>query len=48
MKTQAIKEIVSITGINIVQLYGNETPEYCQNIPFPIIKALSIEAKLTY
>ena len=40
-----IKEIVSITGINIVQLHGDETPEYCQNIPFPIIKALSIESE---
>lgn len=40
---QEIHTIVNETGINIIQLHGNETPEFCNNIPYPIIKALSIE-----
>lgn len=39
---EIVKEIVSITGINLVQLHGDESPEYCRSIPFPTIKAFSI------
>ena len=28
-----------------VQLHGNETPEFCRAIPYPIIKAFSIESE---
>jgi phosphoribosylanthranilate isomerase len=38
-----IEEVVSKTGIDVVQLHGNETPEFCRTIPYPIIKAFSIE-----
>ena len=27
----------------MVQLHGNETPEFCRAIPYPMIKAFSIE-----
>ncbi|WP_394232423.1 N-(5'-phosphoribosyl)anthranilate isomerase [Niallia oryzisoli] len=39
-----IEEIVSETGIDTVQLHGHETPEFCESIPYPIIKAFSIES----
>ncbi|WP_338452158.1 phosphoribosylanthranilate isomerase [Niallia oryzisoli] len=41
---EEIEKIVSETGIDTVQLHGNETPEFCQSIPYPIIKAFSIES----
>src|SRR3954469_2363257 len=41
---ERIEEIVSETGIDYVQLHGNETPEFCRAVPYPIIKAFSIES----
>lgn len=38
-----IETIVQETGINFVQLHGNEPPDFCQKISLPTIKALSIE-----
>src|SRR3954469_18183602 len=38
------EEVVSETGIHYVQLHGSETPEFCRSIPYPIIKAFSIES----
>lgn len=38
-----IEEVVRGTGINMIQLHGEETPEFCASIPFPVIKAFSIE-----
>ncbi len=43
---ERIDEVVSATGINMVQLHGEETPEFCHTIPYPIIKAFSIESVL--
>ena len=40
---ERIDEVVSRTGIDIVQLHGNETPEFCREVPYPMIKAFSIE-----
>jgi phosphoribosylanthranilate isomerase len=42
---ELIHEIVETTGIDYVQLHGNETPEFCHSIPYPVIKALSIQSK---
>ncbi|MBB6446357.1 phosphoribosylanthranilate isomerase [Bacillus benzoevorans] len=39
-----IEEVVSTAGINIVQLHGEETPEFCASISYPVIKAFSIES----
>ncbi len=37
-----IKEIVEFCSLNLVQLHGNETPEYCRQFPVSIlIKAFS-------
>ncbi|MCQ6274224.1 phosphoribosylanthranilate isomerase [Bacillus sp. V3B] len=41
---ERIEEVVSETGIDYVQLHGKETPEFCRSIPYPIIKAFSIES----
>ena len=41
---ETIDEVVSITGINVVQLHGDETPEFCESLPYPVIKAFSIES----
>lgn len=41
---ERIEEVVSETGIDYVQLHGNETPEFCRSLPYPIIKAFSIES----
>ncbi|WP_282171912.1 phosphoribosylanthranilate isomerase [Cytobacillus firmus] len=37
-----IEEIASISGINVIQLHGDETPEFCSSFSLPVIKALSI------
>ena len=42
---EMIDEIVETTGIDIVQLHGNETPEFCRSVPYPVIKAFSIESE---
>jgi phosphoribosylanthranilate isomerase len=39
-----VEEVVSTTGIDIVQLHGGETPDFCHSIPYPTIKAFSIES----
>jgi len=30
-------------GIDTVQLHGKESPDYCSRVPFPVIKAFSVE-----
>jgi indole-3-glycerol phosphate synthase/phosphoribosylanthranilate isomerase/anthranilate synthase/indole-3-glycerol phosphate synthase/phosphoribosylanthranilate isomerase len=37
-----INETAEEAGIQFVQLHGNETPEFCQRIHRPVIKALSL------
>lgn len=37
-----VNRIVKETGIDLVQLHGNESPEYCSLIEYPIIKAVHI------
>lgn len=41
-----INNIVEEVGLDIVQLHGNETPEFCQLIQRPVIKALHIGAEV--
>jgi indole-3-glycerol phosphate synthase/phosphoribosylanthranilate isomerase len=40
-----INEVVEQAGLHFVQLHGNETPEFCQRIQRPVIKALPIRTK---
>lgn len=42
---EMIDEVAATTGINCVQLHGSETPEFCASLPYPVIKAFSIECR---
>ena len=35
-------KIAALSGIDTVQLHGDETPEMCATIPLPVIKSFSI------
>ncbi len=37
-----INEVADLIGLQFVQLHGNETPDFCQSIRRPIIKALPL------
>jgi phosphoribosylanthranilate isomerase len=40
---QAVKEVVSFCGLHLIQLHGDESPEYCAQFPkFSLIKAVSL------
>ncbi|GCE24831.1 bifunctional indole-3-glycerol phosphate synthase/phosphoribosylanthranilate isomerase [Dictyobacter alpinus] len=38
-----INDVVEQVGLHYVQLHGNESPEFCQQIKRPVIKALSLK-----
>ncbi|GCE16833.1 hypothetical protein KDK_06330 [Dictyobacter kobayashii] len=38
-----INEVAEQVGLHYIQLHGNETPEFCQRIKRPVIKALSLQ-----
>lgn len=43
---EEIDRVVAIaraTGVDTVQLHGTESPRYCSKVPFPVIKAFSVE-----
>jgi len=40
-------ELAGKTGINMIQLHGNESPEYCELLSLPIIKAIPVNAQDT-
>lgn len=40
-----INEVVAEAGLHFVQLHGNETPEFCQQIQRPVLKALHVERR---
>ena len=43
---QSLQEIDSVrekTGINLVQLHGDETPEFCAGLPFKSVKAIRVK-----
>ena len=42
-----VNRIITQTGIDLVQLHGNESPEYCHLIEKPVIKAVHIEKDST-
>lgn len=42
-----VNELAKQTGLDFVQLHGNETPEYCELVEKPIIKALHITLDTT-
>jgi indole-3-glycerol phosphate synthase / phosphoribosylanthranilate isomerase len=41
-EAEFINDVIEQAGLHFVQLHGTETPEFCQRIKRPVIKALSI------
>ncbi len=41
-KKEVIHETVERAGLTAIQLHGDESPEFCNGFPVPVIKALSI------
>lgn len=42
---EEIERIVEETGINVIQLHGDEPPDFCESFSLPVIKALSIKTE---
>lgn len=42
-----VNRIVKETGMDMVQLHGNESPDYCNLVDLPIIKAIHISENTT-
>ncbi len=42
-----VEEISLFTGINVVQLHGNESPDYCKRIQKQIIKRIDVQKEDT-
>ncbi len=40
---ETIQQTMEITGLNVVQLHGDESPEDCRLIPYPVIKAVRVK-----
>ena len=40
---EAIETTVRLSGINVIQLHGDETPEECDFAPHPVIKAVRVK-----
>ncbi|MCM3568859.1 phosphoribosylanthranilate isomerase [Neobacillus mesonae] len=41
---EEIERIASFAGLTHIQLHGDETAEFCQSIPYPVIKAFSFQS----
>ncbi len=44
-ETNFINDVVEQAGLHFVQLHGDESPEFCQRIHRPVIKAISLRNK---
>src|SRR5262249_30610041 len=42
-----INETTRRLGLDLVQLHGNESPDFCSSVPAPTIKAITIGPKST-
>lgn len=42
-----VNSIAKQTGIDLVQLHGNESPEYCELVDLPVIKAIHVTPDTT-
>ncbi|MCT2538189.1 phosphoribosylanthranilate isomerase [Aquibacillus koreensis] len=42
---EVIKDIAETVGLDYVQLHGDESPEFCDRVGFPIIKAFQVRSK---
>ncbi len=43
-EAEYINDIADQVGLNIVQLHGNESPEFCQLVRRPVLKALQMQS----
>ena len=43
---EQIRHIVESVGLDVVQLHGDESPEYVSEMPYPVIKALPLSEAL--
>lgn len=43
MDMEMVKEIARYTGIDMVQLHGQERPEYCAELHLPVIKSFQVK-----
>jgi indole-3-glycerol phosphate synthase/phosphoribosylanthranilate isomerase len=43
-EAEFINEVAELVGLDIVQLHGDESPEFCQGIRRPVLKALHMRA----
>lgn len=37
-------EIAQFAGLDTIQLHGTESPHYCSQVPYPVVKAFSIDS----
>lgn len=42
---EEIEQIASYAGLTHIQLHGEEPADFCASLPYPVIKAFSIESK---
>ncbi|MDE0084391.1 MAG: phosphoribosylanthranilate isomerase [Candidatus Poribacteria bacterium] len=42
---KVIEDIATETGITSVQLHGTESPEFCQQLSFPVVKVFELQTK---
>ena len=46
--TEKINKIAEQLNLDFIQLHGNESPEYCSSLSYPIIKALRVGQKFSF
>lgn len=44
-RLESVREISSRLGLDLVQLHGDETPEFCRNLGIPAVKAFRIRVR---
>lgn len=44
-KPEVVCQIAEYCRLHLIQLHGEETPEYCQNLNWPVVKAIRVAAQ---
>src|SRR5207237_713503 len=44
-KPDVVRQIASDCGIHLVQLHGDESPQYCDDLRLPVLKAIRVRAR---